>query len=78
VLGDTVLNLYRMNQMGGRSDPSPHHQVRLLALGSDNLESVYLQFREFGASYLVVGSATTNPTCHAPDAMHDEVALSEK
>jgi hypothetical protein len=78
VLGDAVLNLYRMNQMGGRSDPSPHHQVRLLALVSDNLESVYLQFREFGASYLVVGSATTNPTCLAFDAMQDEVALSEK
>jgi hypothetical protein len=53
VLGDTVVGLYRMNQIGGRSDPSPHHQVRLLALVSDSLESVYLQFREFGASYLV-------------------------
>lgn len=57
VLGDAVLNLYRMNQLGGRSDPSPHHQARLLALVSDNLESVYLQFREFGAFYLVVGNS---------------------
>jgi hypothetical protein len=53
VLGTTAANLYRLNQVGGRASPSPRHQVRLLALVSDDLGSVYIQFREFGFVRLV-------------------------
>jgi hypothetical protein len=54
VLGTTAVNLYRMNKaVGGRADPSPHRQVRLLALVSDDLDSIYLQFREFGSIHIV-------------------------
>jgi hypothetical protein len=53
VLGTTSTNLYRMNKAGGRASVSPHHQVRLLALVKDDLDSIYLQFREFGSAHLV-------------------------
>jgi hypothetical protein len=39
--------LYRMNRRG-RADPSPGHQVNLLASVSDNLDCLHLQYREFG------------------------------
>lgn len=53
VLGDTVVNLYRLNSVGGRTDPSPHHQVRLLALVSDDVEGIFRQPWEFGATSLL-------------------------
>jgi hypothetical protein len=55
VLGRTVMGLYRMNRQG-RSNPSPRHQVRLLASVSDDLGCVYRQFREIAAAHLVFPS----------------------
>jgi hypothetical protein len=62
VLGTTAVNLYRMNKaVGGRADPSPHHQVRLLALVRDDLDSIYMQFREFGSIHLVPTGRSRRP-----------------
>jgi hypothetical protein len=61
VLGESVVNLYRMNKLG-RSDPSPHHQIRLLALGCDDLDCLYLQVREFGAVHLIANDRSDTTT----------------
>jgi hypothetical protein len=61
VLGESVVNLYRMNKLG-RSDPSPHHQIRLLALGCDELDCLYLQVREFGAVHLIANDRSDTTT----------------
>jgi hypothetical protein len=45
VLGGTTMNLYRLNKV--------HHQVRLLALVSGDLDCVFLQLREARAVRLV-------------------------
>jgi hypothetical protein len=45
-LGRAVADLYRMNCQG-RSNPSAPHQVSLLASVADNLDCLYLPFREF-------------------------------
>jgi hypothetical protein len=55
VLGGTVMGLYRMNRQG-RSNPSPRHQVRLLASVSDDLDCFFRQFREIAAAHLVFPS----------------------
>jgi hypothetical protein len=51
ILGDAVLGLYRLNHHD-RSNPSASYQVRLLALVSDNLDCIYLQFREHAGHLL--------------------------
>jgi hypothetical protein len=58
VLGKSVLNLYRLNKVGGRNIPSPHHQVRLLALVNDDLDCIYIQFRECGSIHLIPSRAS--------------------
>jgi hypothetical protein len=50
-----VTGLFRLNSLlGRRSDPSPAHQIRLLALASDNLDCLYLQLRIVALGILVV------------------------
>jgi hypothetical protein len=57
-LGKTVVDMYRMN-CRGRANPSAAHQVRLLASVQDNLDCVYLQFREFWVHVLPQNEASS-------------------
>jgi hypothetical protein len=50
-LSRTVADLYRMNCQG-RSNPSAPDQVSLLASVADNLDCLYLHFREFSVHIL--------------------------
>jgi hypothetical protein len=57
-LGKTLVDMYRMN-CRGRANPSAAHQVRLLASVQDNLDCVYLQFREFWVHVLPQNEASS-------------------
>jgi hypothetical protein len=51
---NVVTGLFRLNCLGRRSDPSLAHQIRLVALASDNLDCLYLQLRSVALGVLVV------------------------
>jgi hypothetical protein len=53
-----VYGLHRLNRMGGRSDPSAIHQVRLLAAVKDDLTCLYVQLRECGAVHVLLQRRT--------------------
>jgi hypothetical protein len=49
-----VHGLCRLNRMGGRSDQSAIHQVRLLEAVKDDLTCLYVQLRECGAAHVLL------------------------
>jgi hypothetical protein len=81
VLGGTTMNLYRLNKVGGQADASPHHQVRLLALVSGDLDCVFPSAprgggrppRRSGRERVVrceLAQLLRVPICRTPDPKH--------
>lgn len=71
-----VVGLYRLSRRD-RSNPSATHQVDLLALVSNSLDCVYLQFREFAVHSLVQRRAGPPTTTTATTLDRRQVATSK-
>jgi hypothetical protein len=63
LMGEAVLDLYKLNRLGGRLDTSKTHQVQLLASLKDSgtVESTYLHFRDV-ARHTLLGDRRSRAT----------------